>query len=384
MTTNSSPGSDDRAAAWADAHDPRTTSARLAEIVGRYPEFASAVVRHPNCYPELEKWAQSSGLLNPMPGASQRPAAGDVSLVVGRPARVPETRHGQATSPAPPAVSFVPQAAREDVEPADRPRIEAIGLAPAAVAPAGARSSTPSHRPSESGAPVAGRVDLGMALSYGWRKFAENPWPFILMILMIAGLVFVSYLVEVAVIGAIIAGASSASSLTVGLILVGLTPLIPTFVGLALGIGLVRASIDTVRGLPVTFGRSFRRDGIGQYLAFWGLLFVGVLVLVVVFSFLQAIGTVLIILAAVASSVLTLYAPYLILDRRMSAIAALRASCAMAAANLGQTFVNVLVLGVVSSVGGLLCGVGVFVTGPLTLIALASMYMSAQGEDSAW
>lgn len=383
MTTSSNPGSDDRAAAWADAHDPRTTSARLAEIVGRYPEFASAVVRHPNCYPELERWAQSSGLLNPMPGSSQWPAAGDVNLVVGRPAGAPAT-HGQATSPAPPAVSFVPQAAKEGVEPADRPGIEAIGLAPAAVAPVGARSSTPSHRPSESGAPVAGRVDLGIALSYGWRKFAENPWPFILMILMIAGLILVSYLVEVAVIGAIIAGASSASSLTVGLILVGLTPLIPTFVGLALGIGLVRASIDTVRGLPVTFGRSFRRAGIGQYLAFWGLLFAGALVLVVALSFLQAIGTVLIILAAVASSVLTLYAPYLILDRGMSAIAALRASCAMAAANLGQTFVNVLVLGVVSSVGGLLCGVGVFVTGPLTLIALASMYMSAQGEDSAW
>lgn len=383
MTANSNQVSDDRAAAWADAHDPRTTSAVLAEIVGRYPEFASAIVRHPNCYPELEKWAQSSGLLNPMPGASQLPAEGDASLAGGRPTGAPSTRHGQATSPAPPAVSFVPQAAKEDVGATDRPGIEAIELAPA-VAPAVAMSSTPSHRPSESGAPVAGRVDLGAALSYGWRKFAENPWPFILMILMIAGLVFVSYLVEVAVIGAIIAGASSASSLTVGLILVGLTPLIPTFVGLALGIGLVRASIDTVRGLPVTFASSFRRDGIGQYLAFWGILFAGVLVLGVVLSFLQTVGTVLLFLAAAASSVFTLYAPYLILDRRMSAIAALRASCAMAAANLGQTFVNVLVLGVVSSVGGLLCGVGAFVTGPLTLIALASMYMSAQGEDSAW
>lgn len=50
--------SSDRDLAWAEANDPVTTSARLAEIVGRYPEFGPAVALHPNCYPELRGWIQ--------------------------------------------------------------------------------------------------------------------------------------------------------------------------------------------------------------------------------------------------------------------------------------------------------------------------------------
>lgn len=56
-----------RAAAWADVHDPSIASARLAEIGGRYPEFAAAIVAHPNCYPELATWARDSGLLGSVP-----------------------------------------------------------------------------------------------------------------------------------------------------------------------------------------------------------------------------------------------------------------------------------------------------------------------------
>lgn len=42
--------------AWTEVHVTATTSSRLADIVGRYPEFGPAVLAHPNCYPELAAW----------------------------------------------------------------------------------------------------------------------------------------------------------------------------------------------------------------------------------------------------------------------------------------------------------------------------------------
>ncbi len=56
-------GEQERVAAWAAAHDPATSSGRLAEIVGRHPEFAPTIAAHPNCYPELMAWMRDGGLL---------------------------------------------------------------------------------------------------------------------------------------------------------------------------------------------------------------------------------------------------------------------------------------------------------------------------------
>lgn len=49
----------ERDVAWAMLHDPATDAAALAEIAGAYPEFADAVGRHPNAYPELIAWSRS-------------------------------------------------------------------------------------------------------------------------------------------------------------------------------------------------------------------------------------------------------------------------------------------------------------------------------------
>lgn len=389
MTASSNHASDDRTAAWSDAHEPSTTSARLAEIVGRYPEFAKVVVRHPNSYPELEKWAQGSGLLNPRQNAS-----GELPVVAVDPAVALESPRqratwGQPANPSPHSGSATPRAATY-VEPGSAMRTPAndhtaIRRVSDALqhAPAGTARPTPAPRIGSVAAPAAGQVDLGMALKYAWRKYAVDPWPYVLLILMTFGLVFISYLATIAVVSAIALSASSSSNFVFLLVLIGLSSMVPTFVGVALSIGLVRASIDTVRGLPVSVKGSFRRGGVGHYLAFWVLIGVGMSALAVVLSPLKTFGTVLLVLVVVGSCVFTLYAPYLILDREMSAIGAIRASCRLAAENLGQTFISIFALGAISLAGALLFGVGVFITGPLTLITLASIYLSAQGENSA-
>ncbi len=50
----------ERDAAWARLHDPATDVAELARIAAGYPEFADAVARHPNAYPELIAWARQA------------------------------------------------------------------------------------------------------------------------------------------------------------------------------------------------------------------------------------------------------------------------------------------------------------------------------------
>lgn len=255
---------------------------------------------------------------------------------------------------------------------------------PGAVVPAVA-APTPAQRAEPSDAPVAGRVDLGAALRYGWRKFASNPWPFVLVLLLMGGLMALAYAVLLALFSALLASESGSGSfgVTAVLILVIGGPLVPTLVGLIAGMWLVRASVDAVRGRSVTFKSALRAESMGQYRALWGLLTVGAIVLTVALSFLHAFGTILLVLAFVAGSVVTIFAPFLVLDRQISAIAALRTSYSMAVANLGRTTVAVLVLTLMSAAGGIVCGLGVFVTGPLTLIALASIYLSIQGENPA-
>ncbi|MEZ3160503.1 DUF4190 domain-containing protein [Microbacterium sp. BWT-B31] len=51
---------DIRSAAWSALQDPATTGAELAAIAAEHPEFAGAITRHPNAYPDLVEWARSA------------------------------------------------------------------------------------------------------------------------------------------------------------------------------------------------------------------------------------------------------------------------------------------------------------------------------------
>jgi hypothetical protein len=54
--TEVEPPSAERETAWREVNNPSTPAARLAELLGNYPEFSDAVAAHPQCYPELRQW----------------------------------------------------------------------------------------------------------------------------------------------------------------------------------------------------------------------------------------------------------------------------------------------------------------------------------------
>ena len=270
-------------------------------------------------------------------------------------------------------------AAGQPTDPYNQP---GYGQPPGGYPPAGGGYAPAAGAPM----PVPGKVDIGAALSYGWNKFKANPVPFILILLISGAASGLVYAIGLGMMAAVVvaAGESGGSS---GVIIASILALVVTlaavFVMLVVNMALLRAAIDTARGRMVTLGTAFRRDDLTQYLALFGILVGGILVVNIVLAFIPGIGSLLATVVGLAAGVLFFFAPYLVLDRRMPAVEALKASYAMAVANIGQTILVVLVVGLVSAAGALACGIGTFVTVPLSLIAAASIYLSLQGEPSA-
>ncbi|MEZ3160502.1 hypothetical protein AB1K54_08115 [Microbacterium sp. BWT-B31] len=72
-------GMSSREAAWHALHDPATDAATLAAIAQAHPEFADAVARHPNTYPELREWALRAAAA-PAAATAATPAAAAAAI----------------------------------------------------------------------------------------------------------------------------------------------------------------------------------------------------------------------------------------------------------------------------------------------------------------
>lgn len=247
--------------------------------------------------------------------------------------------------------------------------------------------------PAPAAVPVAGHVDYGVALGYGWRKFTANPAPFLLTMLIAVGASIVLWLLGILVnviIGLAVRTADYSMWSAVSMIHWGVTLVffaLSVFVFMLIGMALVQASIDTARGVPVTLATAFRRDKLSQYLLY-AVILVGIgIVINVLSALLNSVtligGSLLGFVAQLAISVFFFYAPFLILDRGVTAIEALKSSYQAAMANFGQTILIVLVIGLVAAAGTIAFGIGVFVTLPMAMIAAASIYLSVHGENSA-
>lgn len=98
---------------------------------------------------------------------------------------------------------------------------------------------------------------------------------------------------------------------------------------------------------------------------------------------LTSIGYLLCIVPGIAAMVLFAYAPLLSLERGTGVVDALRESYEMVMSNLGQVLLILLVSYLVYYVGTLLCGVGVLVTAPIALVMICYSYRAIRGEAVA-
>lgn len=236
--------------------------------------------------------------------------------------------------------------------------------------------------------------DLLVALRYGWDKFSRNAGVWIGLTLITSAIGFVIYLLVMAGVGALfVAVLASASS--------GTSPeMVGTMIGLATGGGLVvmvgtvlmplvlllvnmsllRAAVDTVRGRDCTFKSAFRTEGFGQFVLL-GLCFSGGFFLISVIAALaqSPVVSILGILAEVAFAVLFSFAPYFVLDRQISAGAALKASYQFVVHQPGPVLITVVLAGLVGGIGALVV-IGTIVTVPVALIMTSYAVVKLQGE----
>jgi uncharacterized membrane protein len=204
---------------------------------------------------------------------------------------------------------------------------------------------------------ATGQLDVGPALSYGWRKFSQNAGPLLAIVLIPVAVQFVLSFV----------GRTVFSSAAGGLVII----IISEIIGLALSIGIINAALMASSGAPVDVAGAFRSDRWGEWIAFafvWGLM--------------VGIGAIFCGIGALVVIGIWGFAPFYFIDQNMSLGESLRASSQTTGANSGLR-VTLAVVALVGFLGVILCGVGLLVTMPMGYVGAAYLYRTANHQTVA-
>lgn len=206
-------------------------------------------------------------------------------------------------------------------------------------------------------------LNVGHAISYGWNKFRAN-W----IVWVLVTLVF--FLIQ-AVLSGIGNGFDYSSSdawddngytLATGLSILGvIVGIASTIVSWLMQAAQTRGGLQETTGNKPSFGDFFK----------WGDRAGTVILTLLLLGVLTFVGIVLCVLPGIIFTFFAWYTLWFVLDRGMSPFDALQASFRLVGNNLGPVFLLALALIGINIVGACLCGVGLLVTVPITLIATA-------------
>ncbi|MBT0994740.1 hypothetical protein KIN34_10635 [Cellulomonas sp. DKR-3] len=288
-------------------------------------------------------------------------------------------------SPQPPESPLAPSAPAAPAEPTGAyppPPAQPSGAYPPPASPPPPAAPAPGGY----GAPDGQPVDVMQAFTWGWKKFTENVGPILLGILgyLVATAIIVGVLY--AVLAATLLGTSDDlvlhddGSITYGsgpnffvlLVVGGLITLVTVVLFSILQAGFVQAALRLSRGEALSVDTFYRFRNLGAVVV--AALLVGVL---------TAVGYALCYLPGIAVAFFAQFTLYYVVDRGLGAVDALKASFELVKNNLGPVALLSLGIVVVSAVGSLLCGVGLFVALPLALLAQAYFYRRLNGEPVA-
>jgi len=203
--------------------------------------------------------------------------------------------------------------------------------------------------------PGAGGPDAGAALSYGWKKFQENVGPLLAVVL-----IPVAAQIVVSGIGQSINGIFAAF----------LFQLLAIVVSAIAGLGIYRVALMITAGEPVSIGKAFQYDRMGEWVIFS-----------VVFGLGLFISLALCIIPGLFYLAFFGLAPFYFLDGNMSLGEAFGAS-REAVSSKGLAFPILLSI-VVGVLGLIACIIGVLVTEPIAYLAVAYLYRYAAGQPVA-
>lgn len=228
--------------------------------------------------------------------------------------------------------------------------------------------------------PAGGQSDYSPveAISYGWRKFTQNVGPLlgVTAIMLIIG-VTINFGVSLATSGSVLgtSGLEPDGTLPDNYLIAQLGNLVGSFVigiiSWALGLALMRGSLDVVDTGRTDFSAMFTRIPWGQALL------AGLLVYIATF-----VGTILCIIPGIIVGFLFYYSSVAVLDGN-DAIDAIKASYNFTTGHLSETILLFLLAIVLIIVGICTCGIGLFIVTPVLSIAVAYTWRVLQGRPVA-
>jgi uncharacterized membrane protein len=251
----------------------------------------------------------------------------------------------------------------------------------------------PSGYPSPGGYPPAGgpnygggaQVNIGEAFSWAWNKFSKNAAALIVPTLVYAIIVGVVSGIFYGLAFAVApSGVSSYDDYGSGFsysyssgfgfasyALIFLGGLVTFVVIGAISSAYYAGLLDIANGQPVTIGSFFKPRNVGSVLVASVLIGLASTLLSFCFIFTIVIG------------LFTLFATVLIVDRNLPPIDAIKTSFEAVKANFVQVLLAWLIIGVIVTVGALLCGIGILVALPVAALFLVHTYRTLLGGPIA-
>jgi uncharacterized membrane protein len=216
---------------------------------------------------------------------------------------------------------------------------------------------------------------VGEAISYGWRKVTANlgPWLLVALVLLAVTVLF-NWLsgtfdqytevydfsdTDIAELGGI-----TFASVLLSFVGTILSYLVTAF--------LTRGALDETTGNRPGFGAFFRISNL-----------LHVLLAAFLVSIMTTVGLFLCILPGIAVALFSAFVYYFALDRGEGAIAAIGSSWSLVAKNFGPVFLLLLALLGINILGAIPLGLGLFVTIPLSYVAVAFAYRRLTGQQPA-
>lgn len=249
--------------------------------------------------------------------------------------------------------------------------------------PGGAPGGYPPPASPYGQAPGTG-VGVGEAFNWGWTKFQQNVGTILLaMLLWLVGLAVVVG-IWYGLLGAIGLGFTATDEYGMPAASVGafsgaffvafsLFGIVAFLAGFLFQAGVTRAALHVTHGRPLELRTFFAFEDIGKVLL--TSLLLG-LASAVIGGITCGVGSILV-------SFFGTFALHFVLDKRLGAVDAIRASITLVNRNVGTIVVLVLAVYVAGLIGAALCAIGTLVTTPVSLLAVTYVYRRLQGEPVA-
>lgn len=210
----------------------------------------------------------------------------------------------------------------------------------------------------------APQLNVGDAISYGWKKFSGNAGVWI-GVMLIAGVIqfAIEYLFGTG-------NASGIGDYYSPMRIIG--TLVIAVVGIFIQAAFVQGALHETDGNRPSFGSFFQFRNVTAIII--ASLIVGVA---------TTIGMLLFIIPGLVIMFLTWWTMQFVIDQNQDAVTAVKSSYHAISQNVGPLFLLALALVGLNIVGALLCLVGLLVSGPLTLIASTYAYRVVTGRPVA-